>query len=63
MKHRQFVETRLAQLGVPMSEDEVRQLGDAYALLVEWQSVVNTMLQVAYAYQQAAGFHLHHPDV
>ena len=45
MKHRQIVETRLAQLGVPMSEDEVRQLGDAYAILVEWQSVVNTMLE------------------
>ena len=45
MDHKQIVTTRLAAVGVSLSDDELDQLTTAYASLLKWETVVQSMLQ------------------
>jgi hypothetical protein len=45
MNHKHTVATRLAAVGISLSEDELDQLAAAYASLLKWEAVVQGMLQ------------------
>ncbi len=45
MNHRQIVETKLLEVGIKLSNDDLEQLTTAYAALLEWESVVQGMVR------------------
>ncbi len=45
MDHKQIVATRLAAVGISLSDAELNQLTAAYASLLKWENVVQGMLQ------------------
>ena len=47
MNHKHTVTTRLAAVGIALSEDELDQLAAAYASLLTWEAVVQGMVQPA----------------
>ena len=45
MNHRQIVEAKLLEVGIKLSNDDLEQLTTAYAVLLEWESVVQGMVR------------------
>ena len=45
MDHKQIVKTRLAALGISLSDQEIDLLATAYGSLQKWEAVVQKMLQ------------------
>ncbi len=45
MDHKQIVTTRLAALGISLSEQEIDLLANAHASLQKWETIVQQMLQ------------------
>ncbi len=45
MNHRQIVETKLLEVGIKLSNDDLEQLTTAYAALLEWESVVQGIVR------------------
>jgi len=45
MNNRDIVATRLAAVGIALSNQELDQLAVAYAKLLQWESVVQGMVQ------------------
>lgn len=45
MDHRQVVAARLAAVGISLSEEQLDHLATAYAKLLQWESVVQGMVQ------------------
>jgi len=45
MDHKQIVATRLAHVGISLSDAELDQVATAYASLLKWETVVQKMLQ------------------
>ena len=40
MDHRQIVEAKLLEVGIRLSNDDLEELTTAYAMLLEWEAVV-----------------------
>ena len=45
MDHKQIVIARLAAVGVSLSDDELDQLTTAYASLLQWETVIQGMVE------------------
>jgi len=45
MDHKQVVTTRLAELGISLSEQEIELLANAHASLQKWETIVQRVLQ------------------
>jgi hypothetical protein len=45
MDHKAIVTTRLAAVGITLSDEELTQLASAYANLLKWETVVQNMLE------------------
>jgi hypothetical protein len=45
MDHKQIVMSRLAAVGVRLSDEEITQLTSAYDALLKWETVAQNLLQ------------------
>ncbi len=45
MDHKQIVATRLAAVGIALSESDLEQLAAVYPKLLQWERIVSAMVQ------------------